>query len=263
LDLTGPNAGVSTLKYIDFGQPITELVNLRAAGMEDGKATTVEYWFKTTIRGNNGNNTWQNPSLLARESGGDGDMYWGNFNAAGDFIFSTSDLHDIHVTNSYATDGTWHHVVMTKIWYTNAPCISRLFMDGGASYGGKTIETITSAGNTSGQDDDGVIQYLGFTQNGDANHAQFIGMIDEFAVYTNAFLEADARIHYIAGGGQQKTAPTLQYQKVGANLILSWPSGTLLSADTLTNTFAPVNGATSPYTNTISGDQKYFRLQVP
>ncbi|HEX5218966.1 MAG TPA: LamG-like jellyroll fold domain-containing protein [Verrucomicrobiae bacterium] len=266
LEFTGPQAANSTTKYLDFGQPINELVNYREPDlsvMEDGKATTVEYWFKTTLTGSHGNNTWENPSLLAHESGGDGDMYWGNFNQDGDFIFSTSDLHDAHVTGRYATDGTWHHVVMTKIWFTNAPCITRLFMDGGAGFGGRTIETSTGAGATSGQDLDGFIQYLGFTQNGGLENSQFIGMIDEFAVYTNAFVEAQARIHYIAGGGQPHSPAALQHQTLGSQLVLTWQTGTLVSADEVNGTYSPVVGASSPYTNNFTGNRKFFRLQLP
>jgi len=266
LEFTGPIAPNTTTKYVDFGQPIAELVNYREpdlTAMVDGKATTVEYWFKTTLNGGHGNNTWENPSLLARESGGDGDMYWGNLNQDGDFIFSTSDLHDAHVTGRYATDGTWHHVVMTKIWYTNAPCITRLFMDGGESYGGRTIETTTPAGSASGQDLDGPIQYLGFTQNGGVESSQFIGFIDEFAVYTYAFVEAQARLHYIAGGGLPHSPAALQFQKSGSNLILTWQTGTLVAADEVNGTYTPVIGASSPHTNSFTGNRKYFRLQLP
>lgn len=270
LEFTGPAAGTLTDKYVDFGQPIPELINLRqdASGatvdIEEGKATTVEYWFKTTIKGLNGNDTWRNPSILAHESPDDGDMYWGNFNQDGDFIFSTSDWHDAHVTNNYATDGKWHHVVMSKIWHTNSPCVSRLYMDGGALYGGQTIETTTTAGFASGQDNDSVLQYLGFTQFGDAANAQFIGMIDEVAIYTNAFTEAQARVHYVAGGGQPPVPPsvTLQGQKSGSNVILTWPQGTLQSADVVNGTYTPVTGATSPYTNAVTGDKKFFRVLV-
>lgn len=265
LEFTGPAAGTTTTKYVDFGQPIPELVNLRdtGTGMEEGKATTVEYWFQTTINGSNGNDTWRNPSLLAHESGGDGDMYWGNFNQDGDFIFSTSDLHDAHVTNRYATDGTWHHVVMVKIWHTNSPCVTRLFMDGGASLGGKTIETTTSPGNASGQDSDGQLQYLGFTETGDASNAQFIGRLDEFAVYTNAFLEAQARVHYLAGGGQPHTPGSLQYSRSGNDLVLTWSTGTLVAADEVNGTYQPVPGASSPYTVTPTGNRKFFRVRLP
>lgn len=272
MEFTGPAAGTTSSKYVDFGQSIPELVNYRqdstgtTIDIEEGKATTVEYWIKTTIKGSNGNNTWQNPSILAHESPGDGDMYWGNFNQAGDFIFSTSDLHDAHITNGYATDGNWHHIVMSKIWHTNSPCITRLYVDGGASMGGKTIETTTGPGFTSGQDTDSAIQYLGITQNGDANNAQFIGMIDEVAIYASAFTEAQARIHYLAGGGQPVTPPsvTLLSQKVGTRFILNWTQGTLQSSDTLGTgaVWSAVSGATSPFTNDIVGSNKFFRVLV-
>jgi hypothetical protein len=270
LEFTGPAAGTATSKFIDFGQPIPELINLRqddqnnAIDIQEGKETSVEYWFKTTIHGNNGNNTWQNPSILAHESPGDGDMYWGNFNQAGDFIFSTSDQHEAHITNNYATDGKWHHVIMAKIWHTNSLCISRLYMDGGALFGGKTIEATTLPGAGSGQDTDSVLQYLGFTQNGDASNAQYIGMLDEVAIYTNALVEAQAQLHYVAGGGTRAagSSVTLQFQKIGGNLILSWPQGALQSATEVTGQWETIPGATSPYTNSITGNRKFFRVLV-
>jgi len=266
LEFTGPAAPNTTSKFVDFGQAITELVNFREpdlSAMEDGKATTVEYWFKTTIHGSNGNNTWENPSIFAHESGGDGDMYWGNFNQDGDFIFSTSDLHDIHVTGGYATDGAWHHVVMTKIWHTNAPCISRLYMDGGAAFGGRTYETTTPAGSASGQDLDGPIQYLGYTQNGGVNNSQYIGFIDEVAIYTNAFIEATARLHYIAGGGQPHSPATLRFERSGNQVLLNWDSGTLVEADVVDGNYTPVTGASSPYAAGFSAGRKFYRLRLP
>jgi hypothetical protein len=272
MEFTGPEAANSTTKYVDFGQSIPELINLRqdangtTIDIEEGKATTVEYWFKTTIKGLNGNNTWQNPAIFAHESGGDGDMYWGNFNNLGDFIFSTSDLHDAHITNGYATDGNWHHVVMSKIWHTNSPCISRLYMDGGVELGGKTIETTTPGGFASGQDNDSPIQYLGFVQNGELTSVQYIGLIDEVAIYNTAFVEAQARLHFLAGGGQPVTPPevTLNSQRAGSQFILNWTQGTLQSADALgTNAvWSAVTGAASPYTNAITAGNKFFRVLV-
>ena len=54
---------------------IPELTNFRPPAID--KTTTVEYWIKTTQRGTTANQTWTSPSLLARESPGDGDMYLG------------------------------------------------------------------------------------------------------------------------------------------------------------------------------------------
>jgi hypothetical protein len=57
--------------------------------------------------------------------------------------------------------------------------------------------------------------------------------------------------------------PTLNITEAGTNAILTWsdPSYSLYSAATVTNTFTKVTGATSPYTNGMTGRQKYFRLQ--
>jgi hypothetical protein len=268
MEFTGPATGAATTKYVNFGQPIPELINPRqdaggtAIPIEDGKAATVEFWFKTTHRGANGNDTWRSPSILAHESGGDGDMYWGNFNEAGDFVFSTSDLHDAHVTNGYATDGKWHHVVMTKIWYANTSSVSRLYMDGGALAGGKTIEVTTAGGSASGQDNDAALQYLGFTQSGEGGNSQFIGLLDEVAFYNKAFVEGEARLHFLAGGGKLPSA-SLSYERSGPDLILTWSSGTLESAENIMGPWTPVEDATSSHTVSTAGGTRFFRLVMP
>ncbi len=43
-------------------------------------------------------------------------------------------------------------------------------------------------------------------------------------------------------------------------LVLHWTNAVLQSAHVITGTFTNVPGATSPYTNPITGDQQYFRL---
>lgn len=58
-------------------------------------------------------------------------------------------------------------------------------------------------------------------------------------------------------------APTLSLSTIGTNAILTWndASYSLYSAPTLTNSFTEIVGATSPYTNAITGKQKYFEIQ--
>lgn len=57
---------------------------------------------------------------------------------------------------------------------------------------------------------------------------------------------------------------TLFYQNIDGATVLSWndPSFVLQSAPVLTGTYTNVPGATSPYTNTFTGLQKFFRLLV-
>ena len=55
----------------------------------------------------------------------------------------------------------------------------------------------------------------------------------------------------------------LGYQRIGTNLVLSWNNAAfaLQSATSVTGVYSTIVGATSPYTNPISGPQKFFRLR--
>jgi hypothetical protein len=58
-------------------------------------------------------------------------------------------------------------------------------------------------------------------------------------------------------------AISLQYQRVGRNLILTWsnPAFTLQSAPAATGSFTNIPSAASPYTNSLSGTARFFRLK--
>jgi hypothetical protein len=222
VEFTGPAADNATTKFVDFGQPIPELINLRSAP-EDGKATSVEYWFKTSHVGTHSVNAWQSPAVFGHESPGDGDMYWGWINADGDFGFSTSDIQE--TTAAGLADGNWHHAMMVKVWNQESPSLSRLYVDGGALSGGWTFEAETPAGDPSFQDDDAPIQFLGFTEAGELENVQFIGYLDEVAIYSEALLEAHARIHYVAAGVAPATfAITNVGLSEGGNVTITWES---------------------------------------
>lgn len=55
---------------------------------------------------------------------------------------------------------------------------------------------------------------------------------------------------------------TLNNQVIDGKLVLDWAQGTLLSAGTVNGTYTPVNGASSPYTNSMADAQQYFRVLV-
>jgi hypothetical protein len=50
--------------------------------------------------------------------------------------------------------------------------------------------------------------------------------------------------------------------KSGDNVILTWPAGTLQEATVINGTYNDLSTATSPYTNAISGGQKFYRIKV-
>jgi hypothetical protein len=58
------------------------------------------------------------------------------------------------------------------------------------------------------------------------------------------------------------SAPTLNLQRLGSNMVLSWTNAAfgLQSAPAISGMFTNIPGATSPYTNAIPGAQRFFRL---
>jgi len=83
---------------------------------------------------------------------------------------------------------------------------------------------------------------------------------DEVALNTNALIEAQARLNYLASG--VAPAVPLGFRRAGQNLILTWPRGILQSAGDVQGPWLPVAGATTPYTNAITGGNKFFRVLV-
>ena len=59
--------------------------------------------------------------------------------------------------------------------------------------------------------------------------------------------------------------PGLDFQKLNNQLVLSWTKAgfTLQSAPLASGTFTNIPGATSPYTNSMTSAQQYFRLTTP
>jgi hypothetical protein len=54
----------------------------------------------------------------------------------------------------------------------------------------------------------------------------------------------------------------LNFSVIEGKLVLTWSQGTLQSAPTVTGNYNDINGATSPYTNSITPGQQYFRVRI-
>src|SRR5262249_19623446 len=79
----------------------------------------------------------------------------------------------------------------------------------------------------------------------DGEFGQFDGGIDEVAFYNYALSTQQIQNHFA-------NSVRLAISKVGNNVVLTWPLGTLQAAPLVTGTYTNVTGATSPYTNTVS-----------
>ena len=84
----------------------------------------------------------------------------------------------------------------------------------------------------------------------------FNGAIDEVAVFKYSLTQPQIQQLYFAG-----VASPLFISKPGSNLNLNWTYGTLLESTNITGPWT-TNAATSPYTVTPTGPQKFYRLQL-
>jgi hypothetical protein len=62
--------------------------------------------------------------------------------------------------------------------------------------------------------------------------------------------------------GYAVSPTTISIEKVGNNVVLTWPGGTLQQSTSVNGAYEDMTGVTSPYTNAISGPQKFFRVKV-
>ena len=77
-------------------------------------------------------------------------------------------------------------------------------------------------------------------------------------------------LHTDGNPGSQLTLTRINYSapvniaiaESGNNVVLTWPIGTLQQSTNVASGYTDVTGVTSPYTNSITGPQKYFRVKV-
>jgi hypothetical protein len=86
----------------------------------------------------------------------------------------------------------------------------------------------------------------------------FAGSVDEVAIYSYALSGSRIAAHY----SMAVLGPNpLTIVRSGANVILTWPAGTLQQATSITGPFSDVV-ASSPLTTPITGSQHYYRIRL-
>ena len=67
----------------------------------------------------------------------------------------------------------------------------------------------------------------------------------------------------ILSNGEVVPIPSIQAQRFPGHLVLSWPGGfDLLSATNVNGPYSPVDGASTPYTNSLIESERYFKLRL-
>jgi hypothetical protein len=128
------------------------------------------------------------------------------------------------------------------------------YLDGGTSItAAGDIDTTNAA--TIGQDPTGLYPQPGTSS------------IDDLGVWRRALTPLEAASIYMAAVSNKPSlsfvgTPTLSLQmQPGPKLQLTWSAGNLQATTNLSGTWTNVVGATSPYTNSPTGAQQFFRVQ--
>ena len=79
--------------------------------------------------------------------------------------------------------------------------------------------------------------------------------MDNVAIYNKALTSQQIQNHFL-------NTTHLAIVNSGDSYVITWPTGTLQSATNANGTFTNVVGATSPYTNSVVGSQRFYRAQL-
>lgn len=164
------------------------------------------------------------------------------FNGAGGPGFF-SDFADIPLQTNF-----WYHIVLaddltTIRFYVNNNLVQAVPRAGNFIPNGTNGDSTIGGGPTT------------FGVRSDGQFGQYDGGIDEVAFYNYALSPQQVQNHFLNN-------VRLTISKIGNKAVLNWPAGTLQAAPIVTGTYTNVTGATSPYTNNITGSATYYRLQV-
>jgi hypothetical protein len=152
----------------------------------------------------------------------------------------------------------WHLLTATV---NGSSTTATLYLDGNPVQTGVTVNDFpTNTDMDLGRDTGGSYNFLG-----SLDEARINGGIEDSNWVWASYLTVASNSVFSTYSTVTNTIVlpiTLTIQNTGNQVILTWPAGTLQSASQLTGPFNTVAGATSPYTNTVSGSQNFYRVQA-
>jgi|GEM_PF-1171218 len=225
---------------------------------DENASFTVAFWLKysgsfndTPIIGNAQNSTWQLGWVLT-DSATSGKLEWSLVSATGTYV------RDPVPNCPTINDEKWHHVAcvidrtskMTFVYVDDALTGSWKIDDLGT--------LVTGYGITIGQDPN--LSY---------GSASF--MMDDLGIWnyalsyyqvTSIFNAAKNNLSFDVKGQDVTTVTLTIKETTDGQVILSWPSGTLQSADEITGPWTAVSGATAPsYTVKPTDTKKFYQVK--
>jgi hypothetical protein len=83
----------------------------------------------------------------------------------------------------------------------------------------------------------------------------FSGTMDDVAIYNKVLTPQQIQNHLL-------NTTHLNIVSSGSNIVITWPTGTLQSSTNVIGPYVNVSGATSPYTSSVVGTQRFYRAQL-
>ena len=83
----------------------------------------------------------------------------------------------------------------------------------------------------------------------------FNGTMDDVAIYNKVLTPQQIQNHLL-------NTTHLSIVSSGSNIVITWPVGTLQSSTNVIGPYVNIIGATSPYTNSVVGTQRFYRAQL-
>ena len=219
---------------------------------------SVECWLQPSRQAADGND-YRTP--ISSQRSGDGPIGWHVYQDPSDtFIWVLWNGHWsqtwIAAAMAPAVANNWYHLVLT---YNGANFV--IYVNGVAG-GSGTDSAFVQVGNRPAGDDPGPYPYTYdgagetvFGWRADGDWKLYAGAVDDVAVYNKALTAEQVKLHYA-------NTVKLTISRIGNDVVLSWPFGTLQSAPAATGTYTNVPSATSPLTNSPSQSVQFYRVQV-
>jgi hypothetical protein len=167
------------------------------------------------------------------------------FNGTGASSFFQSDFGHIPIIPN-----SWYHLALTDDGNN-----IQLYVNGVAGSAGTTVAASGFIPNGVNGDPSVSASPEVLGQRSDGAFYGFSGGVDEVAFYNHALTPQQVAAHFA-------NSTKLSLAQYGTDIVLSWSLGTLQSGPAVNGTYVNVQGATSPYTNIITGNTKFFRLQL-
>jgi len=235
---------------VPTGIPFETNVALAVSG---GAKVSVPYVLELNPVGPFTAEVWVQPSMLAANSLdwrcplsslGSGPTGWNFYHRPDDqwqvLIWGNNgNNYAIVDTNDVIVANNWYHLVLS---YDGS--LFNLYVNGALRASTSWAAYVQNGNGTST-----------FGWRSDQNWNPFIGTLDEVAFYNKALPADQVQAHYLA-------SVRLTVTQLGNKAVLSWPFGTLQQADTANGIYTDMTGATSPYTNSLTGASSFFRVKV-